>query len=137
VTKIESPLSTTLRRTDRWIVSLSGEIDAASRAELISLAEALSKFEGDIDFDLRGVRFIDSAGWAGVQAAAGAARTAGRSARIINPSPPVRHLTDAIARSHARPRRPRRPERRGATVNVASRRHFPVSAPNRRPHAMV
>jgi anti-anti-sigma regulatory factor len=137
VTTTASPLSTTLRRTDRWIVALSGEVDAASRPELISLAESLSKFEGDIDFDLSGVRFIDSAGWAGVQAASGAARTAGRSARIINPSPPVRHLTDAIARSHAQPGRARRSERGRGSGHVASRRRVPVSTPSRRPYAVV
>ena len=99
MTKIDLPFSTTIKRTDRWIVSLSGEIDAASRSELLSLVELLSERSGGIDFDLSGVRFIDTAGWASVRAASRAAEASGTSARITNPSPTVRHLTDAIART--------------------------------------
>lgn len=102
MTQVDPTSSTLVTRTDRWIVSLSGEIDAASRPELLSLAELLSKRTGDIDFDLSAVRFIDAAGWAGVLAASVAAKASGRSARIINPSPAVRRLTDAIACNHAR-----------------------------------
>lgn len=118
MTKIEPPFLTVVARTDRWTVSVCGEIDAASRPELLSLAETLSEWGGDVDFDLRGVVFIDTAGWASVRAAADAAKASGRRARIINPSPTVRHLTDVIARSHARDAAPR--SRVPQTRSVAS-----------------
>ncbi len=108
MTQIELPFSTIVTRTDRWIIALSGEIDAASRAELLSLVALLSQRKGDIDLDLSGVRFIDTAGWASVQAAAGAAEASGSAARIINPSPSVRHLTDVMRRSRASRTAPRR-----------------------------
>jgi anti-anti-sigma factor len=101
MTKIDSPFSTIVTHADRWIVALSGEVDAASRSELLSLVELLSKRMGDVDFDLSRVRFIDTAGWASVRAASDAAKASGKSARIVNPSPSVRHLTDVIARSHS------------------------------------
>ena len=66
--KIGPSFSAIITRTDRWIVSLSGEIDAAARSELLSLAELLSKLGGSIDFDLTEVSFIDAAGWASVRA---------------------------------------------------------------------
>ena len=100
--KIGPSFSAIITRTDRWIVSLSGEIDAAARSELLSLAELLSKLGGSIDFDLTEVSFIDAAGWASVRAGSDAASASGSSTRIINPSPTVSHPTDVIARSHAR-----------------------------------
>jgi anti-anti-sigma factor len=102
MTKFDAAFSTSITHTDRWIVALSGEIDAAARAELLSLVATLATRRGDIDFDLSGVRFIDTAGWACVRAASNAATTSGKSARIVNPSPTVRHLTDVMARSHTR-----------------------------------
>lgn len=115
MTKFESTFSSVITRTDRWIVSLSGEIDAAARSELLSLAALLSEFGGGVDFDLGGVSFIDTAGWASVRAASEVAQASGGSARIINPSSTVRHVTDVVARSHAR----RRPVPVGASVPEA------------------
>ena len=121
MTNIESPLSSTLRRTDRWIVSLSGEVDAASRAELISLAESLSKFEGDIDFDLSEVRFIDSAGWAGVQAAVRRGQNRRQNGSHHQPQP-ARAAPDRCHRTgqgSAPPRASRRRGQRGVSASFS------------------
>lgn len=119
MTKLESAFSSVITRTDRWIVSLSGEIDAAAHSELLSLAEMLSKVGGGIDFDLSGVRFIDTAGWASVRAASDAAKASGNSARVVNPSSSVRHLTDLLAGSHVPRRVPSRPVPVGPLVSAA------------------
>ena len=119
MTKFESAFSSIITRTDRWIVSLSGEIDAAAQSELLSLAEMLSKLGGGIDFDLSGVRFIDTAGWANVLAVSDAAKTSGNSARVVNPSSSVRHLTDLLARSHGPRSTPSRPVPVGPLVSAA------------------
>src|SRR5580658_320074 len=99
--KTESPLHVTVARTDRWVVRLSGEIDASAGAELRSLAELMSTRRGGVDIDLGGVSFIDSSGWASVLATAAALRSPFRSARITNPSIPVRRLTDLISGGQA------------------------------------
>jgi anti-anti-sigma factor len=119
MTKLGSVFSSIITRTDHWIVSLSGAIDAAAHSELLSLAEMLSKRGGDIDFDLSGVRFIDTAGWAGVVAALDAAKAFGISARVVNPSSSVRYLTDLVARSHGPRGAPSRPVPVGPWVSAA------------------
>lgn len=91
--------STTITYTDHWVVRLAGEIDVSSRSGLTSLVEMLSTCEEDVDLDLRGVTFIDSAGWASVRRAAASLNSFSRTARIVNPSPSVRHLTEAVALS--------------------------------------
>jgi anti-anti-sigma regulatory factor len=98
---IKSQLRITVVHGDRWVVYLSGDVDLSARPQLQSIGEVLAWQEGRVDFDLTGVDFIDTSGWAGVQEAA---RTAG--GRILNPSAPVRHLTDVMARTGIPKRRP-------------------------------
>jgi ABC-type transporter Mla MlaB component len=97
---IKSPLRISVVHGDRWVVYLSGDIDLSARPQLQSIAEVLAFQEGDVDFDLAGVAFIDTAGWAAVQEAARA--TPGR---LLNPSAPVRHLTATMARTRTSKRR--------------------------------
>lgn len=101
MTTIQSPLSITIKHTDRWVVHLSGELDAAGAPELRSLARALEICRDNVDFDVSHVTFMDGRGWAGVRAAARAVEASGCTARIVNPSPAVKRLTDAVARSRA------------------------------------
>jgi anti-anti-sigma regulatory factor len=57
--------------------------------------------DGDpIDFDLSGVRFMDKSGWAATGAAADVVRRAGVDARVVNPSPAVRRLTELLLATH-------------------------------------
>jgi anti-anti-sigma regulatory factor len=88
---------TAARAERRWSVTLSGERDAAAGPELGGLAEMMSASGADVDFDLGGITFVDPAGWRAVHRAARVVEASGRSARILNPSQPVRHLTDLIA----------------------------------------
>ncbi|HEX4862749.1 MAG TPA: STAS domain-containing protein [Acidimicrobiales bacterium] len=83
-----------LAHDDKWRVSISGEVDWSSKRELCSLADLLSTFGAPVDFDLSQVSFMDRAGWAAVCAAAEIVRGTGARARIVNPSPEVKRLTD-------------------------------------------
>lgn len=78
-------------------ISLSGEVDWRVKRELCSLANLLSTFGEPVDFDLSRVSFVDRAGWAAVCAAAESVRASGVAARIVNPSPEVKRLTDLLA----------------------------------------
>jgi anti-anti-sigma factor len=90
-------MTITITHTDHWVVRLAGEVDVASTAQLRSLVEALALSDGDVDFDLSRVSFIDCSGWVETQKAAAAVRAEDRRVRIVNPSPAVRHLTEALA----------------------------------------
>lgn len=83
-----------VRHGERWVVYLSGELDLASRRQLLSMAEILACRDGKVDFDLSGLGFIDSSGWTAVQDAARTAR-----GRIVNPSAPVKRVTELMART--------------------------------------
>lgn len=117
MTDIDLPFSCIFSYTDHWTVFLSGEIDVTARPELLSVAETLAARGGDVDFDVSGVRFMDVSGWTALRAATSVARSLGCSARIVNPSPSVRHLTDVLTRS----RTGRTPIRRPVAVTPASR----------------
>lgn len=90
-------LSVTIGYTDRWVIRLAGEIDVSTRSDLASVVETLWMCDEDVDIDLRGVTFIDSSGWMAVRSAAASLNSLTRTARIVNPSPSVRHLTEARA----------------------------------------
>jgi anti-anti-sigma regulatory factor len=79
---------------------VAGEVDASAHHHLQLIAEVLACREGAVDFDLGNVTFMDSSGWAAVQAAAYRAQ-----ARIVNPSAEVRHVTDLISRTRTAARR--------------------------------
>jgi anti-anti-sigma regulatory factor len=91
--------------TNRWVVKVNGELDLATGQILVADARDLVCQGKSVDFDLSGITFADSAGWAGVRGAARVLEEAGLVARIVNPSPPVRKLTALLARhpSAARP----------------------------------
>jgi anti-anti-sigma factor len=97
---MQSAVRMTVLHTDRCVVRVAGELDVSSYPQLRLIAEVLACQEGAIDFDLGGVTFIDSSGWAAVQEAARTAR-----GRIVNPSPRVRQLTDLMARTRTPGRR--------------------------------
>jgi anti-anti-sigma factor len=90
-------MTITITHTDHWVIRLAGEVDVASTAQLRSLAEALSLSEGDVDFDLSRVTFIDSSGWVEIRKVSTSLDVDGRGVRIVNPSRAVRRLTDALA----------------------------------------
>jgi anti-anti-sigma factor len=94
-------MTITITHTDHWVIRLGGEVDLASNAQLRSLAEALSLSEGDVDFDLSRVSFIDCSGWVEIQRAAAAVGAEERRVRIVNPSRAVRRLTEALAATRA------------------------------------
>jgi anti-anti-sigma regulatory factor len=95
----EPTLSALISYNERWRVALWGEVDRSARDRLLSLATALATSGNDpVDFDLSGVTFIDRAGWLAVSTAAAMLQAAGAAARIINPSPAVRRLTDLMSR---------------------------------------
>jgi anti-anti-sigma regulatory factor len=82
---------------DCWRISFSGEVDWSAKRELCSLANLVSTFGEPVDFDLSRVSFVDRAGWAAVCRAAEIVRATGVVARIVNPSPEVKRLTDLLA----------------------------------------
>jgi anti-anti-sigma factor len=95
-------LSTTISYTDRWRIALGGELDADARSTLQPLVEALAgSGEDAVDFDLSGVTFADSAGWAVVCAAAATLRSAGMPSRIVEPSAAILRLTGLLQRAHS------------------------------------
>jgi anti-anti-sigma factor len=104
VSQDQSSFQMTVSRKDVWTVSLAGELDASAGVALRSFASLLATSPSRVDFDLSGVQFIDTAGWASVCAARAALEAAGVKGRIVSPSRSVRHLTDVMARTHG-PRR--------------------------------
>ena len=98
MTMTQSTFSTRISFTDRWVVDISGELDAGSKDSLLCVTRGL-RAQGDdaVDFDLAGVTFIDNGGWSALCRAAVSLRVAGVAARIINPSPAVRRLTEVIS----------------------------------------
>lgn len=93
----EPALRMKVAHDDWWRISLSGEVDWSAKRELCSLAKLVSTFGEPVDFDLSRVGFVDRAGWAAVCAAAEIVRASGGAARIVNPSPEVKRLTDLLA----------------------------------------
>jgi anti-anti-sigma factor len=94
-------MTITITHTDHWVIRLTGEVDVASTAQLRLLAEALALSDGDVDFDLSRVSFIDSSGWVEIRKVTGKVETGDRRVRIVNPSRAVRRLTDALAATRA------------------------------------
>ncbi len=84
--------------TNRWVVRIRGELDLATGRVLVADAHDLARQRRSVDFDLGGVTFADSSGWASVRAAARILEEAGLVARIVNPSPAVRKVTGLLAR---------------------------------------
>lgn len=93
----EPALRMKVAHDDWWRISLSGEVDWSAKRELCSLANLLSTFGEPVDFDLGRVSFVDRAGWAAVCRAAEIVKASGVVARIVNPSPEVKRLTDLLA----------------------------------------
>jgi anti-anti-sigma factor len=90
--------------TDRWTVSVSGEVDISSSQRLNALAQALQNASiADVDFDLSGVTFVDGGGWSAICATVSALRSQGLRARIVNPSPVVRRFTSLLSQLRHRP----------------------------------
>ncbi|HLI53525.1 MAG TPA: STAS domain-containing protein [Acidimicrobiales bacterium] len=98
----EQVLSTTISYSDRWRITLGGELDADARSTVQPLAEALAESGEDaVDFDLSGITFADSAGWAVVCEAAATLRSAGMPARIVEPSAAVCRLTGLLQKARS------------------------------------
>lgn len=95
----ESALLMKVELTNRWRVSLTGELDANATQDLYSLAELLRTIGDPVDFDLSQVSFVDRSGWGAVCAAAELLRAAGVAVRIVNPSYSVRRVTELLART--------------------------------------
>jgi anti-sigma B factor antagonist len=83
-----------VRRTDRaTVVSVSGELDIVSSAELEEALEGLEGSEArSIILDLTDVEFMDSAGLAVVVRAHQRAENAGTPFTLVTGSPQVRRL---------------------------------------------
>jgi anti-anti-sigma factor len=80
-----------------WTIYLSGELDAASASQLDRVAAALAGAKiAAANFDLGGVTFMDTAGWANLTAAMTAVEVSGAVTRIRNPSPSVHRLIDVV-----------------------------------------
>ena len=107
MTHSEPAMLMTVSYDDRWTVRLRGDVDAGSRVQLCSLAGLLRTSGQPVDFDLRRVTFVDRAGWAAICAAADTVREVGTEARVVNPSRPVRRLTDLLSSMHPSRGRPK------------------------------
>jgi anti-anti-sigma factor len=87
-----------------WTIYLSGELDAAGSGQLDRVGAALAGAQvGAADFDLSGVTFMDTAGWANLAAAMSTVEATGAVIRTRNPSPSVRRLMDIVRSLPARP----------------------------------
>ena len=111
MTRSEPAMLMSVSYDDRWTVKLRGDVDAGSRVQLCALAEILRTNGQPVDFDLGRVTFVDRAGFAAICAAADTVRAVGTEARVVNPSRPVRRLTDLLSsmhpsRHHPKPRVP-------------------------------
>jgi anti-anti-sigma factor len=86
-----------------WTIYLSGELDAAGSSQLDRVGAALADAQiAAADFDLSGVTFMDTAGWANLAAAMSTVEASGAVTRTRNPSPSVRRLLDVVRRLPAR-----------------------------------
>lgn len=88
---------------DGLIVRVTGEVDAASTAELrVALDRALATGADTVRLDLSGVPFLDSTGIGALVGARNRARSRGTRLEVARLSPPVRkvfeitHLADVL-----------------------------------------
>jgi anti-anti-sigma factor len=80
-----------------WTIYLSGELDGAGAAQLARVGAALADARiAAADFDLSGVTFVDTAGWAVLCEAMALVEESGAVVRARNPSPSVRRLVDIV-----------------------------------------
>ncbi|MDE3205765.1 MAG: STAS domain-containing protein [Acidobacteriota bacterium] len=88
---------------DRWIVMVQGELDASSRRHMADLAAILAGPGRDVELDLSGVTFVDSSGWAAVEAAVEALEAGGVAARVGRMSEPVRRVRAVLGAAQLTP----------------------------------
>jgi anti-anti-sigma factor len=80
-----------------------GEIDAGSVGELADMVrEALCAGAHELDVDLRGVSFMDTAALQVLEQAREVLSASGGFLCLRNPTPPVRRLLDLTALGHGR-----------------------------------
>lgn len=87
----ELVIATRVDATGAHVVTVSGELDIATAAELeASIAQITAAYPDRLVFDLSELRFMDSAGIAVLIAAAAKANTV----RLRNPSPIIRRVVE-------------------------------------------
>ena len=76
-----------------WTVHLIGQLDLAQAPMVLDVADAVRQCQlAGVDLDLRGVTFIDSAGYRAVLDAATIIKSGGAQVRILDESSAVHRL---------------------------------------------
>lgn len=91
----KTPLRIEVRRTpsDATLLVLSGDLDYDTAAELLTLAEGLSRRDvRHLELDLSGLNFVDSSGVAALINVYNAARDHGVAMRIVALTSYLRHM---------------------------------------------
>lgn len=82
---------------------VQGELDASSRRHMADLAAILAGPGRVVELDLSGVTFVDSSGWAAVDAAVEALQANGVAARVGRMSEPVRRVRAVLGAAQLTP----------------------------------
>ena len=84
----------------RWELAVDGELDLHSGPELVDVAMILASYRVPVvELDLRGVGFVDIAGWRAVEESLDILATAGTVATVRRCSEPVQRFRALFAQA--------------------------------------